>query len=76
MVVCDGFTTDEVVMLRFLEICIPSLDPESFCNVRDACSALELSRARLDKGSTLKCLKHIFGDDYEEPATPSGRNLL
>lgn len=63
------FTIDEVAMLRFLHMCIPSLDPDSYQNVLDACGALCLARPGLDEGSVLKCLKQIFGDDYEEPVS-------
>ena len=63
----DDFTTDEVAMLRFLQLCVPSLDPESYQNVLDACGSLCGVRPRLAQGSVLKCLKQIFGDDYKEP---------
>ena len=33
------FSIDEVAMLRFLELCIPSLDPDNYENVLSACHA-------------------------------------
>lgn len=33
------FTHDEVIMLRFIGICQPSLDPERYEAVLDACAA-------------------------------------
>uniref|UniRef100_A0A6H1ZW18 VHS domain-containing protein n=1 Tax=viral metagenome TaxID=1070528 RepID=A0A6H1ZW18_9ZZZZ len=63
----NNFSIDEVTMMRFLQICVPSLDPDSWQNVLDACQSLCTARPRLNKNSVLKCLKQIFGDDYEEP---------
>lgn len=65
--VCYEWTTEEVVMMRFLDLCVPSLDPDSYEGVLVACRNLSLARPKLSKGSTLKCLKEIFGDDYELP---------
>jgi len=67
----DTFSIDEVAMLRFLQLCVPSLAPDSYQNVLDACRDLCKARPSLNDGSVLKCLKQIFGDDYKEPATPS-----
>lgn len=70
----DTFSLDEVVMLSFLTICVPSLDPESYENVLGACHNLCLTRPRLNKDSIGKCLKHIFGDGLKEPNVPSEHN--
>ena len=70
----NTYSIDEVTMLRFLQLCVPSLDPDSYQNVLDACGALCKARPGLNDGSVLKCLKQIFGDDYEESTTLSGRN--
>lgn len=61
-------TLDEVAMMRFLELCVPSLDPDSYQNVLDACRMLCVVRSQLSGESVLICLKQIFGDDYVEPS--------
>ena len=70
------FTIDEIIVLRFLQICVPSLDPDSYQNVLDACNGLCLARSRLNKDSVTKCLRHIFGDDYKEPVIPCKNSFV
>lgn len=52
----EEWTADEIAMLRFLEICVPSLDPDNFENVIHACNALCLARRQLASSSVRKCL--------------------
>lgn len=53
------FTPDEVVMLRFLEICQPSLNPASYEAVEEACIVLGDRRRGLTDGSLKKCLEFL-----------------
>lgn len=63
----DTMTLDEVAMLRFLQMCIPSLEPSTYQSVLDACDAMATARNGLDQHSRLRCLRQILGDDYVEP---------
>lgn len=55
------FTHDEVIMLRFIGICQPSLDPERYEAVLDACATLCENRKGLTPDSITKCLEHLNG---------------
>lgn len=55
----DFFTTDEVVMLRFLTICEPSLDPEAHEMVETVCRRLCSNRRSLTEDSYDKCERYL-----------------
>lgn len=56
------FTTDEVVMLRFLAMSQPSPDPQRYAAVEDACRYLCDTRRSFSRDSLDRCLRHIsFG---------------
>jgi hypothetical protein len=54
-----AFTADEVAMLRFLAICQPSLDPNSYAGVENACRMLCEVRRGLSGDSLRKCLDYL-----------------
>jgi hypothetical protein len=55
------FTLEELAMLRFLELCQPSLDQRRYAAVVDACQYLCDVRNDLDAGSLDKCLDYWRG---------------
>lgn len=61
------FNAGELTMLRFLELCVSSLDPDSYHNVLGACDLLCKARENLTDRSLLKCLKQINGNAYDKP---------
>jgi hypothetical protein len=58
-----SFSEDEVAMLRFLEICQPSLNPDHYRNVLAACEHLCGTRpSGMRKSSVEKCLAYLARD--------------
>jgi hypothetical protein len=50
---------EELAMLRFLELCQPSLDSPGYAATVDACEYLREVRNDLDAGSLQKCLDYL-----------------
>ena len=66
--VLPGFSPEETTLVRFMEICIPSVDPETMENVIAACKMLCENRTRtLTTASLHGCMKQAgFSGTYEQ----------
>lgn len=66
--ILPGFSPEETTIIRFMEICIPSIDPETMKNALEVCKMLCENRTRtLTPASLNKCMKQAgFCGTYED----------